>query len=115
MLWSYIQLKGPDYSIKNATILLNCSSDSPPYGLYAEFLLNDRSHTNVRRSNGKCFTGEKNLDCIYHNCSCSTTGLWYAFQYAIPTNIGTLKSRCVMRFKTSGQQFSDKSTTILGK
>ncbi|VDI05804.1 Hypothetical predicted protein [Mytilus galloprovincialis] len=113
VLWSYIQLKGPDYSIKNATILLNCSSDSPPYGLYAEFLVNGRSHTNVRRSNEKCLTGETNLDCRYHNCSCSTIGLWYAFQYAIPTNIGTLKSRCVMRFKTSGQQFSDKSTIIL--
>lgn len=115
VLWSQVQLKGPEYSIKNSTILLNCSSNSPPYGLYAEFLVNGRSHTNIRRNNDKCLTGEKNLDCTYHNCLCSTTGLWYALNYTIPTNIDTLEFRCVMRFKGIGQQSSDKSTTILGK
>lgn len=117
VLCAYIRLQGPEYAVQNSTVLLNCSSDSPPYGSYAEFLVNGHSYTNIRRRNGQCSTGQQNLDCLFPNCSCSTTGLWYAMQYAIhnSSNNAIIMFKCVMKFRSSGQQSSNLRTIILGK
>lgn len=93
-----VKLYTQKHIFREDTIDLNCTSDSVPTGLSAEFVLNDETYTSLRKYNRQCYNVQQ--ICSVNICSCSADNQSYFLQIKHTTQQNKLYAECSMNFGT---------------
>lgn len=104
------------YIQKEQEIKLNCSSDVVPVGQTAEFLVNNRIFTNIRKHKWVCFNTKLNKTCSSGTCSCAVDRKSYVSTYQPMENVNEITFMCRMKFMGGTVKSSPELVvTIIGK
>ncbi|CAC5359463.1 unnamed protein product [Mytilus coruscus] len=100
-----VKINGPRYTRKYDYVHFNCSADYQPLGNAAEILINSKTFTHMRSSNGKCFSATIGRICSGDICNCSVDGTWFYHKYKV-IDEKHFKISCLMKFDR-GRNVSD--------
>lgn len=100
-----VKINGPCYTRRYDYVHFNCSADYQPLGNAAEILINSKTFTHMRSSNGKCFSATIGRICSGNICNCSEDGTWFYHKYKV-IDEKHFKITCLMKFDR-GKNVSD--------